>query len=72
MNLTNKLGVFTFGISLLELIELQSQHHIYDYENLTINYEELLKSIEKVADDDIRHILKKMVKVAPYERITFT
>ena len=70
--LNNKSGVFTLAISILHLLNLKPLTYLYDLDEMTIDFPSLNKLVDAVSDDDIRHILRKMVKPAAYERITFT
>lgn len=69
--LTNKSGVFTLGISLLNMVHLRPMHHLYNYESYTINIELMNDEIHKIKDHTLQKILIKMLKVQTYERITF-
>ena len=69
--LTNKSGVFTLGISLLNMVHLRPMHHLYNYESYTINIELMNDEIHKIKDYTLQKILIKMLKVQTYERITF-
>jgi hypothetical protein len=64
--LTNKSGVFTLGITLLNTIHLRNMNHIYNYDNYTINLDILSEEIKKVKDMDLQKILTKMLKVQSY------
>ena len=70
--LNNKSGVFTLGVTMLHLINLKPMNFLYDLDQMEIDFTGLNRLVQNVCDDEIRHILKKMMKVAPYERITFT
>jgi hypothetical protein len=70
--LNNKAGVFTLALSILHLINLKPINFLYDFEELAIDFTALNKLVDSISDDDIRHIIRKMVKPAAYERITFT
>ena len=70
--LNNKAGVFTLALTILHLINLKPMNFLYDLEEMSIDYTTLNALVDSISDDDIRHIVRKMVKPAAYERITFT
>ena len=70
--LTNKSGVFTLGMTILNMIYLTPMNRLYNFNTLTINTEDMNELINKIEDLDLQLILTKMLKYHSYERITFT
>lgn len=70
--LTNKSAVFTLGMTILNMIYLTPMNRLYNFNNLTINTEDMNELINKIEDIDLQLILTKMLKYHSYERITFT
>ena len=68
---TNKSGVFTLGMTILSISISEDLQDIYE-DLLIIDSSKLSKKINRVENENIREILKKMLKIAPYERLTFT
>ena len=54
------------------MIYLTPMNPLYNFNNLTINTEEMNELINKIEDIDLQLILTKMLKYHSYERITFT
>jgi hypothetical protein len=70
--LTNKSGVFTLGITLLHMLHLRDMNHLYNFNNFTLNFEQLNEEVRKINDINLQNIVKKMVKPQSYDRISFT
>lgn len=66
----NKSGVFTLGMTILSLAINENLADIYD-ESLSIDSAKLAKKINAIPNDDIRDCLRRMLKIAQYERLTF-
>lgn len=47
-NIANKSGVFTLALTILHMIYLKPMSYLYDFEQLTIDMEELHKLIDKI------------------------
>jgi hypothetical protein len=70
--INNKSGVFTLGITFLHMLTLRDMSLLYNYNSHSIDQSQLNSLLEEVEDMDLQLILKKMLKIHTYERITFT
>jgi len=54
------------------MIHLQDMTHLYNFHNFTLNLEYLTEEVSKITDQNLRNIVKKMLKPQTYDRISFT
>lgn len=69
-NLSNKAAVFTLGMSILSAMSLADLTYIYKDGNV-VDLAEIKSLLEKIPTEEMRNVLSKMLKAAPYERISF-
>ena len=66
----NKPAVFTLGMSILSTCLTEDLSHLY-LDDLTIDAAALTAKLNKIENCEIKEVLGKMLKMAPYDRISF-